>query len=486
MIKLLWRFALLIVVVVFFTWLADRPGQVTVTWLGREIQTSVVAAVGFVLLALFVLLFVWNVLRRIFHSPAATRQFFRNRQSRKGYEALSRGIIAAGAGDGISAERHAAQALKTLKNEPLAAVLAAQSAQLRGNHTELRRIFEEMAGKPETEALGLRGLFNEARQSGDIPAAQGFAERALRGNPRLSWASGAVLQLQSLRKDWQEALSTVRQQAKAGLLPAADAKRMQAALLTAQSLEQEDGEPKKALDLALKAHDLDMSLVPAATVAARLFVREGATRKAQRVLQETWALSPHPDLAEVMAHLKPGDSPEQRYERVASMIGRAPATLEGDVALARAAVAAKRWEAARKLLAAHVEAQPQARVCALMADIEEGAGDKGRAREWMARALHAPRDPMWMSDGVAVPAWQPASPTSGELVPCIWKAPYDVSLPARSTEPTAVAVVASEPATIAVEPSAGPPKPIVLPPLPDDPGLEDEADRPRKLPYADG
>ena len=487
MIKLLWRFALLIAVVLFFTWLADRPGQVTVMWLGREIKTSVVAAVGFVLLAIVVLLFLWNLLRRIFRSPIATRQYFRDRKNRKGYEALSQGIIAAGAGDVTGAERYAAAALKSLKNEPLVAVLAAQSAQLRGNKSELRRIFEEMAAKPETEALGLRGLFTEARQAGDISSAQAHAERALKSNPRLAWASGAVLQLQSLRKDWSSALATVKQQAKAGLLSAADGKRMQAALMAAQALELEDGEPKKAMDLALKSHDLDMSLVPAAVVAARLFVRDGTHRKAQRVLQETWAHSPHPDLAEVMAHLRPGDSPEQRYERVAELVRKSPASLEGDVALAKAAIAAKRFEAARKILEPHVETQPQARICALMADIEEGLGNKGSTRQWMTRALTAPRDPMWVSDGVAVPRWVPVSPTTGEIVPCLWKAPYDVAIE-QNTETRAVVVLEeSEPAgNVAVKPATEPAKTIVLPPLPDDPGLDDEQNRPRKLPYTDG
>ena len=61
-----------------------------------------------------------------------------------------------------------------------------------------------------------------------------------------------------------------------------------------------------------------------------------------------------------------------------------------------------------------------------MADIEEATGDKGRAREWLARAIRAPRDPMWVSDGVAGPRWVPISPVSGEIVPCQWKTPFEM------------------------------------------------------------
>ena len=101
-------------------------------------------------------------------------------------------------------------------------------------------------------------------------------------------------------------------------------------------------------------------------------------------------------------------------------------SLEGAYALARAAVAAQRWDAARKTLEPFLADQPQARLCALMADIEEATGDKGRAREWLARAIRAPRDPMWVSDGVAAHRWVPISPVSGEIVPCQWKTPFEM------------------------------------------------------------
>lgn len=489
MIRLLWRFALLILLVVLFTWLADRPGRISIIWLGREINTSVVAAAATLLVGLALLAFLWTLVVRIFRSPATTRRFFRDRKSRKGYESLSRGIIAAGAGDIQGASRHAAVAGKALPDEPLVNVLAAQAAQLKGDRQAVRRIFEDMVKSPETEALGLRGLFTEARQAGNIAEARLHAERALRGNPRLGWASSAMLQLQSLGKDWTAAIETLRQQAKSGLIPAAESDRKQSALLTAQALEWEEQRPSEALESALRAHRLDASLVPAAVVAARLHIRNGAARKAAKVLRATWEKSPHPDIAEVMSHLKPGDTPEARYERVQDLVRQAPASLEGDVALARAAVAAQRWEAARKVLAPHLDGRPQARICALMADIEEGLGNKGGAREWMGRALAAPRDPMWVSDGVAGLRWTPLSPLTGDIAPSVWKEPYDMlpeAAPPAKAEPTAPAALPAK-ASAAVTATAQDIKPILLPPLPDDPGPEDDSGTGRrKPPYTDG
>ena len=191
--------------------------------------------------------------------------------------------------------------------------------------------------------------------------------------------------------------------------------------------------------------------------------------KSSKIIRETWAHAPHPDLAEVLAHAKPGDGPEPRFERVRDLVSGSPDSLEGAYALARAAVAAQRWDAARKTLEPFLADQPQARVCALMADIEEASGDKGRAREWLARAIRAPRDPMWVSDGVASPRWVPISPVSGEIVPCQWKTPFEMlaeQKPETIAAPTPV--VESTPIKIAKPAMAELPRP------PDDPGLDDD------------
>lgn len=488
MIKLIWRFGLLVGLAAVFAWIADRPGTLTIRWLGREIEMSFVVGVVLAFVAVGVIWFLWSLFRRLWHSPQAVGQYWRFRKNRKGYDSLSRGIIAAGAGDAVAAAKHAAIAGNALADEPLVNVLAAQAAQLKGDRMSVKRIFEAMTKSPETEALGLRGLFAEARQSGDVATARRHAERALALNPRLAWASSAVLQLQSVSKDWPAAVSTLAQQVKSGLLGQADGSRKQAAMLAAQALALEDGNRMQALDMALKAHKLDPSLVPAALVAARVLITQASQRKAAKIIRETWILSPHPDLADVQAHMMPGDGPDARFERVRDLLKEDKGGIEGAVALARAAVKAQRWEIARDALKPYVENRPQARICALMADIEEAQGDKGRAREWLARAISAPRDPIWVSDGVASPRWTPVSPVSGEIVPCEWKAPFEMPDQLEADAPAA-----APPAPQVIEApikAIEPPKMVVPQRAPDDPGMPEDFDAPssgsRKTLAADG
>ncbi len=124
-------------------------------------------------------------------------------------------MIALGAGDRAAAMRAAIQARKSLPNEPLTHLLRAQAAQLSGDRTTARRIFEAMLATPDTEQLGLRGLHLEAQREGEMEAARHFAERAVALNPKLAWAVDALFDLQCRQSDWAGALETLSRCAQA-------------------------------------------------------------------------------------------------------------------------------------------------------------------------------------------------------------------------------------------------------------------------------
>ena len=130
------------------------------------------------------------------------------------------------------------------------------------------------------------------------------------------------------------------------------------------------------------------------------------------------------------------------------------------MALARAALAAREFAAAREALAPYAEPQPRQRVASLLAAIAEGEGDQGLAREWLSRALTGRRDPQWTADGYVSESWLPASPVSGELGVFQWKVPVE----RIGAEPAAATAPRPQTGPMAVEPA--------LSHLPDDPGTE--------------
>jgi len=88
-----------------------------------------------------------------------------------------------------------------------------------------------------------------------------------------------------------------------------------------------------------------------------------------------------------------------------------------------------------------------------MAEIEDAElGPSGPVREWLARGSRAPRDPVWIADGVISKSWAPISPKTGRLDAFEWAPPPDaptglttdgrLNIPAAFVNPAPIAAVA--------------------------------------------
>lgn len=464
-----------IVLATGLSWLADRPGSLLITWQGYELETSVFRAVVLFAVVIALAFAAWSILSQIWSSPATVSHFLTRRRQRKGLDALSSGMIAIGAGDRAMATRYALQARKSLPHEPLTLLLRAQAAQLSDDKATARRIFEAMLASPDTEQLGLRGLFLEAGREGEHEAQHQFAERALKLNPKLSWPVEELFALQCKEGDWSGALETLALAKRHGHVERPVADRRRAVLLTAQAQALEEDQSEKALSLALEAHGLAPSLIPAAAIAGRLLAARGNTARVAKIINKTWVKAPHPELATAYAYARVGDSPRDRLDRVKTLFQLNPQSIESAIAVALAAIEAHEYDEARRILQPYTETRLTRRVAALLARIEaEESGDKGRAREWLARAVSAPRDATWTADGVTSDRWMPVSPVTGELDAFQWRVPpgdgegseerilgADLSEFIASNEPetviTKAEVVATEPKPAPrVEPKAEP------------------------------
>ncbi|HXZ21550.1 MAG TPA: heme biosynthesis HemY N-terminal domain-containing protein [Pseudolabrys sp.] len=401
-------------------WVADHPGDVAITWMGYRIETTVmIAALAVVVLALAVML-VWAVVRTILRSPEQVSLFFRHRRAIKGYLAISRGLIAIGAGDLRVARKSADEAARLSPADPLALLLMAQSAQMAGDRDTAERAFRDMTKRNDTKLLGLRGLYIEAQRRNDADAARLAAEEAAEVQPSVVWAGQALLDYRCATADWAGALDALGHMK--GALERSDYRRKRAVLLVAraQALENIDRDTSRAL--VLESVKLAPDLVPAAALAGKRLSEAGEQRKARKILEAAWTGNPHPDIAESYASLRLGDSARERLARMRKLAEKVPGQLEGALAVARAALEAREFAAARAALAPYLSA-PTRRVATMMAEIEETEhGDEGRVREWMARAVRASGDPVWTADGVVSERWLPVSP-NGRLDGFEWKVP---------------------------------------------------------------
>lgn len=445
MIRILLSVAALFIAVLAFDWLGGVPVAVSISWPGGAAAPPLRVVVVALLVLAVALLVIWKVTSGLWRAPRGLRTYFAGRRRDRGYRALSRGMIAVGSGDYRLAQREATEANRFLESEPLVLLLAAQAAQLEGRSDAARQAFTRMLKTPETRLLGLRGLYIEATRAGEAAAARQFAAEAQKENPALPWAGAAMMDYLSADRNWGEALSVLDQNVAGRLVGKGDANRLRAVLLTARALEIEDGEPEKARAFALEAHKIAPDFVPAATVAARTLARQLDTRRAAKVLEATWKLNPHPDLAVAYLHLRPGDSARDRLKRARMLENLKPVHPEGAVTVARAALDAREFSLAREALAKALRQAPTERVCLMMAELEESeSGDVGRVREWLARAVRAPRDAAWTADGLVLDAWQPLSPLSGRLDAVEWRVPAEREI-GEAIDGNDLAVIAATP-----------------------------------------
>src|ERR687894_1230461 len=91
-------------------WLAYRPGDVLITWGGYRIETTVAVAAIMAIALGMALALLWAAVHFLLRLPSRMSFASRARRRAKGYSAVSRGMIAVGAGDPVAARRNAREA----------------------------------------------------------------------------------------------------------------------------------------------------------------------------------------------------------------------------------------------------------------------------------------------------------------------------------------------------------------------------------------
>jgi HemY protein len=409
MIRTIWFMTKVVLAIAITVWMIDRPGMVSVAWQGWVVETSVMVVTAALLLLLAVagmLSRVWQALR---NAPGELTRRTRTRRRDRGYRALTQGLVAVAAGDVSTAQRMVRRAGGLLNEPPLTLLLSAQAAQLAGDESGARDCFTAMLDRPETAFLGLRGLLTQALKAGRRGEALGLARRARALQPAAPWVLTTLFDLESRNGEWAAAEATLQAAVDAGAIASDDGRRLRTVLLLERSAEAEQrGREDAALGHAQAAHDLLPGFVPASVRLAMLLSRASRAKAAAKVVERSWRLRPHPELAEAYREALDGEDPLARVKRFEGLYRQSPGDVESHLGVARAALSAKIWGEARHHLNTAMELRPSRRVHRLMAELERAEhGNEDAARDWQAKALSAPADPAWVcrSCGTVATAW---------------------------------------------------------------------------------
>ena len=471
-------------------WFAVHPGDVTIDWLGYRIK----APVGVLALAVTVITFALVILMRLWiflvTAPARLAAWREARRRRRGYLALSRGMVAVAAGDASAARisSRRAEALLAMGETPLPLLLAAQTAQLEGDEGEAQRYFTIMLERPDTEFLGLRGLLSQAARAGDMPRALTLAKRAYGLKPNTPWVLTALFDLLIRQGEWRAAEEIVERAEKRKVLAPARAKRDLAILAHAQSLQAErNGQMPDALRFARRGHRMAPDSAPLAARLASLLIHDGHKREAAKIIEQTWPVAPQPELARLYLEARSESDPLKQVGQMERLTRLAPRHLESQLALARVAMAASLWGKARGALAAAtgmsdgkpghaapaMPSDPPARAFRLLAELEEAEhGDGAAARRALERAGFARPDETWTCRdcGARAMDWTLLCPGCQAFDTLEWASPRPIAILAAGRAMTGQGPLAPEFAgpglanPLAQMPTPAPPG-AILPPV---------------------
>ena len=410
MIRILGFLLVVIGIVAVGLWVATIEGTTTVGVGDSRIDGATAAFVAVGLVAAFLLVFGTTIFSWLAGLPGRLRGRRRARQQARGMTALTRGLEAVAAGDAEDAQHHARLAGRNLTGAPgLTRLLTAQAAQLAGDDQTARESYAAMLEAPETEFLGLRGLYLQAMARDDKEEAKAYADRAFRLRPGAPWAFDSVYGLSIDRGAWGEAREALRLAQRQGAQGTQDAARKEAALLTAAAYADRDaGQDDAALDEATAALKADAGLAPAAVLAAQLQARAGRRAKAGRILDAAWSRAPHPALARTLREIFEDAPPARLAARLRKLV-RGDDSDEARLVLAEAHLLLDENEEAITTLEPLLRGQPTARTFSLMAEAVEAARGKAAAEPWLERAADAPRDPVPGADGsfsLTTEGWQ--------------------------------------------------------------------------------
>lgn len=433
MLRALWFFLQLSVIVAASVWLISQRGAVDIVW--NDYTVSVQIGLFLLALALFIILLftLYRVFLFLADAPGVFSRKRHEKNRKKGYSALTRGFVALAAGDEKKASALAREVRKLLPDERgLPLLLEAQAARLRGDEGAARGAFEKLLEDEDAAFLGIRGLLKSSLDAGDAQKALSYARAALDKNPKQPWVLKSVYDLELRNRHWVAAHELLPRLRKYKAIAEEEAGRDEIALLMIRAEEDRiAGFDSGWLQKAERAHKIDPAFAPLVLALGDYYLSQNKKGKVIALVEKAWKIAPHPDLAVLWDRLAPEDKasdPLRRLRWFEKLLGLSPDNAESHIAAARAAMEAGLAGEARAHLIMAETLRPAASVYRLRADLEEQTTHSAPAvREWLDKAASAAPDPVWFcaQTGTIYNRWSPVAEPQGLFNTIRWGNPAE-------------------------------------------------------------
>lgn len=449
LIRLAVLFLFILAVAALASWLAAQPGHAQVEWLGWRFEMPTSLAVALVIIFALGMVFFDRLYRLIKSLPSWLDRSVQKRRDLAGHKALTLGLMAVSAGEPAEAKRQAARARRLLDAPQLTNLLAAQASALAGDHQAARRYFTSLIAEDDSAFLGHIGMMRLALDDDAPDAALASARKALALRPKSTLAAAHIVQLEAARHDWQAALPALdvlasqRRSRQFGSDAGSDARSgagsdksgdniqsQRTALLYMDACEHaQNADRKGAQKLLIRIIKDAPGFVPAVLMLSDIYLETGANRKAVKVLEKAFGVTPHAlianrlklawqvndgrFIAKLMA-LIPADETIADAARCIIANQALDVGLDGEAAGQITAIPESRRDADAWQAAAH---------------IAQANGHQDDANAALVAASKAPRPQGWQCDACKSlhDDWQSHCPDCDSFAQLVWQRPDRVT-----------------------------------------------------------
>lgn len=428
MIQTLWFFLQTALVVIAAIWLVMQPGSVAMNLMGYKLTIQVGVFFLLLVIAVLIIFFVLRVVRGILSVPKIIVKYNEEDKRKKGYRALTRGFVALAAGD-IKKASYFSKRTRSLwpDQRGLPVLLEAQTARLRGEEGLAQNRFEELMKDKDTAFLGIRGLLKSALEEGYIDRALDFARQALKLHSKQGWVLKTVYDLELRNHLWSDALITGKRAIKIGAISQERSESDRVAIhIMRYEHEKDNGNSKAALKELEQAYKLNSFFVPTVTRLAYAYIERKKMRKAANIIEKVWRQTPHPELAVLWDCLAPQANEKNEDKRIKwyeNLVSFKPASAEGQMTAARAAMGMGHWGEAKAYLMMAEKIYPSARLFRLRAIVEQNSTHNEDAiHQLMEKASEALPDKVWVCQetGLIYDEWLPIAMPHESFNTIIW------------------------------------------------------------------
>nr|MEA2796837.1 HemY protein [Phenylobacterium sp.] len=191
--------------------LTGDAGRASIVWLGWRADMTAAAAALIVMFGALFATIAWRTLLWVLAAPQRAERIRAENRRRQANETLTRGFLAAAAGDGSEARRLAQKAAGLADETPgLVRVLAAQAAEAAGDVAAAHAAYTAMLGFPEMRLAGHKGLMQLALARGERETALRHAQEAFGEARSARWAWRTLLEARLEAAEWAAGLELVK------------------------------------------------------------------------------------------------------------------------------------------------------------------------------------------------------------------------------------------------------------------------------------